>query len=375
MAQFNETGWICSSCGKVVPLVYSFCPSCGSKRAGGAIWTCSNCGKPIHYGGYEYCIYCGTKKSAKEKLIAPAAAETKEASKPTLPKLPKVFAAKPSQPESSVVGYLCPTGYKLLGKIGSGGFSDVFKAEDSTRRIVALKFPKIGVSTTVSTDSFKKFLKEAEVWSKLKHKNIVKVYDYGTKPLPWLAMELMEGGSLDDKVKKGSLEVRDALKIAVEIADAICYAHRYGVVHQDIKPKNVLFDNQGNPKITDWGLAKVLLEESTISEFFEGTIICAAPEQLDPERYGPVDWRCDIYGFGVTLYWMLTGKPPFYAESVHECIEKIMSENPKPPSETNKALSKEIDDVLVKLLAKNKENRYEDMILVKKDLEKMLAKL
>lgn len=367
MSQSTKTGWTCPSCGKNVPEVYSFCPSCGTKRSDVAVWTCSNCGKPILNDEYEYCIYCGTKRSVKEKLITPMRAETS-------PKLPQVVKAKPSKPEPSVVGALCPSGYKLISKIGSGGFSDVFKAEDSAGRVVALKFPKIGVSATISTDSFRKFLKEAEVWSKLKHKNIVKVYDYGTKPIPWLALELMEGGSLDDKVKKGPLEVREALKIAVEIADAICLAHRYGVIHQDIKPKNVLFDNQGNPKITDWGLAKVLLEESTVTEFFEGTIICAAPEQLDPERFGPIDWRCDIYGFGVMLYWMFTGKPPFYAESVHECIGKIMSEEPKPPSEINKVLPKEIDDVLLKLLAKNKENRYEDMILVKKDIEKMFAK-
>lgn len=368
MNENRGSNWVCKFCGKTVSTAYSFCVNCGAKRQEQTTWTCEKCGKPMLSAAFEYCIYCGAKK------------EPKRISEPQI-KIPEIqsFAYEIKsysiKVQDSAFTALCPDGYKIIGKIGSGGFSEVFKGIDENNRVVALKFPKIKSSETISENVFKRFLDEAKVWSKLKHSNIVEVYSYGVKPVPWIAMEFMDGGSLDDKLKNGPLNLKDALNIAIKISDAIYFAHHHGVIHQDIKPKNILFDRQGNPKITDWGLSKVLLEESSITEFFEGTILCAAPEQLDPEHFGGVDWRCDIYGFGVTLFWMVTGRPPFYSDSIYTYLKKVMTEEPQFPCEINKYIPPELNDILRKLLAKNKENRYEDMALAKNDLQSLLKKI
>ncbi|MEM2507260.1 MAG: serine/threonine-protein kinase [Nitrososphaeria archaeon] len=253
--------WFCKFCGKTNPKVYAFCINCGAKREEQASWTCEKCGKPMPSDLLEYCMYCGAKKGMKKKVLK------EEIASEILPEsreiTPVVESSKQFYKEDEAFALLCPAGYRIIGKIGSGGFGEVFKCYDANNRVMALKFPKIKSLETVSADVFKKFLDEAKVWSKLKHPNIVEVFSYGVKPVPWIAMEFMEGGSLDEKLKYGPLKLTDALNIAIKVSDAIYFAHHHGVVHQDIKPKNILFDRQGNPKITDWGLSKVLLEESS----------------------------------------------------------------------------------------------------------------
>lgn len=271
----------------------------------------------------------------------------------------------------------CPSGYTIIGKrIGSGGFADVFKAKDSNGRIVALKVPRIGAfEETVAASCFKRFLKEAKIWKKLRHPGIVQVYEYGSKPVPWISIEFMEGGSLKDRLKKGCLPLRESLDIAVKIAGAIQFAHHNGVVHQDIKPQNILFTSDGVPKLTDWGLVKVLLEASSSTEVFEGTFICAAPEQIDPEEFGEVDWCTDIYSFGIILHWMLAGKPPFSARTIYGYIRKIREGRVKPLHEINSSIPPELDAILGKTLAKRKDDRYDAMALVRRDLKELLTTL
>ena len=354
--------WICKVCGHSVPGYYLFCTNCGARRPDEKGWICQNCGKTIPYSNYNYCIYCGSKRTIIKEVK-----EIKTIK--TIPKRKREKTIKMVKPE--YVSF-CPAGYTIIEKIGSGGFSDVYKAKDSKGKIVALKIPRIGLEETTSGEYLKRFLDEAKIWSKLKHPNIVKVYDYGSRPIPWIIMEYMEGGSLMKRLKKGPIELKEALKIAIKIADAIQFAHFHGVIQQDINPKNILFTKDGIPKLTDWGLLKVLLETSSTAEVFEGTFICAAPEQLDPERFGTVDWRTDIYAFGVTLYWMLSGNPPFAAKTILKYIKKILEEKVKSLHKINPSIPRELDSILEKLLAKRKEDRYEAIALVKRDLQELL---
>ncbi len=355
--------WTCPICGHKVSKVYSFCTKCG-KKCPDKGWVCDHCGKNIPYDDYQYCIHCGTERSIV-KEAEPVEREERESKR-----------KKDVEVVEPISGIFCPSGYTIVGKIGSGGFSDVYKAKDSSGRVVALKVPRIEVpEETMSKSRFKRFLKEAKVWSKLKHPGIVQVYEYGSKPLPWISIEFMEGGTLREQLAKGRLSVKESLEIAVNIAGAIQFAHHNGVVHQDIKPQNILFTSDGVPKLTDWGLVKVLLETSSAAEVFEGTFICAAPEQLDPERFGKVDWCTDIYSFGIVLYWMLTGKPPFLAKDIFGYIKKVTEKNVKPLHKIDSSIPPELNAVLEKTLAKRKEDRYEAMALVKRDLKKILRVL
>ncbi|MFC2000308.1 serine/threonine protein kinase [Chloroflexota bacterium] len=208
----------------------------------------------------------------------------------------------------------------------------------------------------------KEFLSEAELWSKLsrlKTPYIVELYEYGTAPYPWIAMEYMEGGSLRDRMD--SLAWGEALEIAMMLMVALHSAHHYGVIHRDVKPENVLFDNQNTPKLTDWGLGKMLLEASMNSIGFKGTLVYSAPEQLAGSRFGIIDWRTDIYQMGMLVYEMLTGQLPFAGLEPGTMIPKILNEEPLPPSHVNRGIPAGVDDPVLQAVAKNKEDRFQSM--------------
>ena len=270
-------------------------------------------------------------------------------------------------------------GYELLEEIGRGGFSVVYKARrTSDGLIVALKIPKIQLDETLGENILDSFIREAEVWSKLKHKYIVMVYDYGLEPIPYIAVEYMDAGNLRKKLlEKGRLSLQEALDTALMIGEALSYAHHNGVVHRDIKPENILYNKLGDAKLTDFGIAKVLLEASsrTSSKVFKGTLLYAAPEQLDPETYGGSDWRTDIWQYGALLYEMLTGKPPFQADNPATLISMILYKQPPPPSTYNPSIPRELDEIVMKCLAKKKEERWKTIELVLERLETIRKQL
>lgn len=252
--------------------------------------------------------------------------------------------------------------YTIMEKLGSGGFADVFRAQRKDGLIVALKRPRLDpFKTFVPTD----FLKEAELWSKLSHPNIVKVYEYAAKPYPWIAMELMPGGSLRGKI--GTISMEDSLQITIRVAQALVYAHHLGVIHRDMKPENVLFDAENNAKITDWGLGKVMLDASRSIDGFKGTLAYSAPEQLSSSKFGSVDWRTDIYQLGAMLYEMLTGGLFLGGE-----LGRILEEEPTPPSKVTSAIPKAIDEILLRAVAKKKETRYQDASYLEEELKRAL---
>jgi len=260
--------------------------------------------------------------------------------------------------------------YELMDAIGFGGFADIYKArrkEDG--QTVAIKIPRLAQFETVDPSAF---LQEAQLWSRLDHPNIVKVFEFGTKPYPWIAVEYMEGGSLRSRV--GRMNLEEALDVALKLCDALYYAHHLGVIHRDIKPENILCDAENNPKLADWGLGKMMIELSMKSGS-TGTPYYSSPEQVSPAKFGDVGWWTDIYQCGAVLYELVTGKLPFQGESPLELAISITSSDVAKPSEVRPELPAEVDDVIAQCLDKDKDKRYKDISMMRAALESIRSSL
>lgn len=254
--------------------------------------------------------------------------------------------------------------------IGSGGNADVTKATFPTGNggvTVAIKKPRM--RGTLHTDAVERLLREAETWSKLDdHDHIVGILDYGAEPIPWIAIEYMDGGDIGDRA--GSLSFDQAVWTAVAIVRGVRHAHRRGVAHLDLKPANVLFrsveDTWDVPKVADWGLSKHLLDHSKSVEGLSPQY--AAPEQFDDE-YGAADDITDVYQLGTVLYELFTGRPPFEGMP-NEIMSQVLSETPVPPSEIADVPSA-LDEILLTALAKKKSERYQSTLLLRNELQKL----
>ena len=250
--------------------------------------------------------------------------------------------------------------------IGSGGNADVYRAAVAGGELpVAVKEPRI--SGTLHTDTIDELLTEAETWEKLDdHDHIVDIVDYGSQPLPWIAMEYMDGGPLDDRA--GDLPFDQALWTAIGVTKAVRHAHRRGIAHLDLKPENVLFrsvdDEWDVPKVADWGLSKQLLDHSKSIEGLSPHY--AAPEQFDDD-FGVADDMTDIYQLGAVFYELFTGRPPFEGKPA-AVMNRVLNEHPTPPSEIAD-VPPELDDVLLTAMAKDKDDRYEDVLLFRNELQ------
>jgi serine/threonine protein kinase len=254
-------------------------------------------------------------------------------------------------------------------QIGSGGNAVVNKMTLSTTDgnvTLAVKEPRI--SGTLHTEQVNRILQEAETWDKLDdHDHIVGVIDYGREPIPWIAMEYMDGGHLGEQT--GEIETAQALWTAIAVTKGVRHAHRRGIAHLDLKPQNILFrtieDMWDVPKVADWGLSKHLLDHSKSIDGY--TPAYSAPEQLD-EGYGKADDITDVYQLGAVFYELFTGIPPFDAETTGKVIRQILDEDPTPPSEIAD-VPDELDTVLLTALSKNKKDRYEDILLLRNALQ------
>jgi len=281
---------------------------------------------------------------------------------------------KPSQPETIPSPPRLSLTYDAIKKgdpIGSGGNADVYRATATTESgevELALKEPRM--SGTIDTSTIDKMLTEAETWQQLDdHDHIVSVIDYGSDPLPWIAMEYMDGGDLSEHA--GNLEFEQALWTALAITKGVRHAHSKGVAHLDLKPENVLLRSVDNawdvPKVADWGLSKQLLEHSKSVDGMSPHY--AAPEQFDTETYGPTDNVTDVYQLGAVFYELFTGRPPFEGQTF-EVINKIQTKSPTPPSQIVDVPA-EIDDILLTALATEKSDRYDDVLYIRDELQKL----
>lgn len=280
-------------------------------------------------------------------------------------------------PESVPGGPNLAVEYETLrpvSEIDSGGSATVYLASvggaDGVE--VAVKEPKF--DGTLHVETVERFREEAETWSKLDdHEGIVDVIDWGDAPIPWIAMEHMDGGSLADRL--GEVGVREGVWIGVRVARALEHAHSRGVSHLDLKPGNVLFretpgDAWDVPKVGDWGLSKHLLDDSSTDVGLSPQY--AAPEQFD-DSFGDPDHSTDVYQLGALLYATLTGRPPFAGSGSGGVARSVLNEAVTPPTQRNPELPEVLDDVLVRALETEKEDRYEHVLLLRKELEAVLS--
>ena len=247
---------------------------------------------------------------------------------------------------------------------GKGGFARVFKAKRKTdNKTVAIKIP-----ISLDEGTGRSFLREITSWQRLNHENIITLYDANILPIPYLEMEYASAGSLDQMKKP--VDIDTASEIILEIAEGLSYSHAQGVIHRDLKPMNVLLTEDLTPKISDWGLSKIIAESKT-SSIYGFSPLYGSPEQISPKKFGKPDARTDIYQLGVIFYELLTGRTPFDGDDLVEVSTAIVTEEPAPPSSTNPE-AEIIDPIILKCLAKKKEDRYQNVRELQNDLASAL---
>ena len=250
--------------------------------------------------------------------------------------------------------------YRILEELGRGGFATVYKAIDTTLdREVALKV--LDPLLTRDPAFISRFKQEAKVTARLFHPNIATVFEIGEADGRYfIAMQYIQGGNLRDLIRKqGPLPFGHVVAIVDQIGKALDYAHAHRIVHRDVKPSNILIDSDGHATLTDFGIVKALEATNiqTTSGAVMGTPYYASPEQAESR---PLDGRSDLYSLGIVAYELCTGKVPFIADSTPSLYYKIVHEPPHLPSETNPRAAGPIEQALLKAIAKQPEQRYQN---------------
>jgi DNA helicase II / ATP-dependent DNA helicase PcrA len=279
--------------------------------------------------------------------------------------------------------------YRIIEPLGTGGMGAVYKAHDEKlHRVVALKV--LPPESVAQADRRRRFLQEARAASALNHPHILTVYEIGEADRqPYMVTEYVEGETLRQKINGGTLPMREALEIAIQVAEGLAKAHEHGIVHRDLKPENLIVSRDGYAKILDFGLAKLverrgrafaadsaektLIQVKTQAGMIMGTINYMSPEQLLGQR---VDLRSDIFSFGIVLYEMATGRYPFADANKIDTMHAILHEEPRPPHALKPDLPLDLHRVISRALAKAPKARYQkagellaDLKALKRDLE------
>lgn len=261
--------------------------------------------------------------------------------------------------------------YELLEEIARGGMGVVYRARQvSLNRVVALKMILSG--PFAGRAAVERFRSEAQAAAGLQHPNIVAIHEVGeTGGQPYFTMDLVEGRNLADEVREGPLPPRQAARYLERIARAIDFAHGRGVLHRDLKPSNVLIDLFDEPRVTDFGLAKRLADDSTLTHTGQmvGSPGYMAPEQAAPRRGAAgVGVPSDVYSLGALLYHLLTGRPPFAAATVAETLQQALENDPLPPRALNPAAPPDLETLCLKCLEKEPSRRYPTALAVAEEL-------
>ena len=268
--------------------------------------------------------------------------------------------------------------YEIVAELGRGNMGAVFRARDpKIDRTVAIKTIAVPAGAAKDIEHYRqRFFREAQAAGRLSHPGIVTIYDVGEDEAahtPFIVMECVDGESLDRLVAaapSGTLARASALELVQHIAEALDYAHAQGIVHRDIKPANIMVTAAGQPKIADFGIAKLALVETTMPGQIVGTPAYMSPEQLNGKA---VDGRSDLFSLGVIAYWLLTGIKPFDGDTLTEICAQVVTKDPAPPSHVVPGISQDHDYVLSRALAKDPALRYQRGSEFAADLEDLRA--
>jgi TolB-like protein/predicted Ser/Thr protein kinase len=263
--------------------------------------------------------------------------------------------------------------YELLEEVGRGGQGVVFRArQKSLNRTVALKVISLG--QWASKAHLKRFRREAEAAARLEHPGIVPIHEVGERDGScYFSMKFVEGGQLDELAKRGSIPIRHAAELIAKVARTVHYAHEHGILHRDIKPGNILLDAKGQPHLTDFGLARLVESESSVTQTLDvlGTPSYMAPEQAVGNN-AAVSSATDVYGLGAVLYQVLTGQPPFAGGATYETIKLLLDTEPRQPRLLNPKIDRDLSTICLKCLEKDPKRRYPSALALAEDLERWL---
>lgn len=263
--------------------------------------------------------------------------------------------------------------YELLAEIGHGGMGIVYRArQKSLDRVVALKLLLFGPHAP--PESVKRFRAEAVATAALQHPNIVAIHEVGfCDGQHFIAMDHVEGRSLSELLHGGPLPARCAASYVETIAGAIQYAHEHGILHRDLKPSNILIDVNDQPRVTDFGLAKRLEDDSDLT--VTGQVL-GSPNYMPPEqasgKHGTLGRRGDVYALGAILFHALTGRPPFLGEGLAQTMQQVLNTEPLPPRTLNPAVPTDLETICLKCLQKDPDKRYATARMLAEELSRFL---
>jgi serine/threonine protein kinase/Flp pilus assembly protein TadD len=263
--------------------------------------------------------------------------------------------------------------FELLEEIGRGGQGVVYRArQKSLNRTVALKV--IGLGQWATKAHVKRFHLEAGAAASLDHPCIVPIYEVGEREEScYFSMKFIDGGQLDEVVKRKPISPRTAAELIAKLARTVHHAHEHGILHRDIKPSNILIDAKGEPHLTDFGLARLVETQSTLTRTMEvlGTPSYMAPEQAVGNNAG-VSSATDVYGLGAVLYQLLTGHPPFAGGTSYQTIRLLLDTEPRQPRLWNRKIGRDLSTICLKCLEKDLQRRYSSALALAEDLEHWL---
>jgi serine/threonine-protein kinase len=299
---------------------------------------CAECGSTIFADAPEgFCSVCLFRTG-----LAPRDNEMDEALEPTIARMLKDFGD-----------------YELLEEIGRGGQGVVYRArQKSLNRIVALKV--IGLAHWATQAHVKRFRMEAEAAARLDDPRIVPIYEIGERDgACYFSMKFIEGGQLDKIIGSSPMPGRKAAELMAKLAHTLHHAHQHGVLHRDVKPGNILLDAKGEPHLTDFGLARLVETESTVTRTLEvlGTPSYMAPEQAAGNNT-LLTRATDVYGLGAVLYQLLTGHPPFAGGTTYETVRMVLETQPRQPRLYNAKADRDLETICLKCLEKEPARSY-----------------